>query len=402
MLRGRKILIGITGSIAAYKIASLVRLLVKDGAEVRTIMTSAAMDFITPLTLATLSGNPVLSDMYQKKTGAWESHVELGLWADIFVVAPASANTIAKMAHGLCDNLLTAVYLSARCPVVVAPAMDLDMYRHSTTTGNLEILRRHNVHIIEAAYGPLASGLTGEGRMEEPEAIFNHIVRFVSEGLPLKGKRALVTAGPTHEAIDPVRFIGNHSTGKMGYAIARVLAEQGAEVVLVSGPTALEIPHPAVKMLSVQSAQQMYEACAPRFETSDVVVLAAAVADFKPIEVADRKIKKTGSGMDLQLQRTVDIAGALAAVRKKDQVVVGFALETDNELENARKKLEDKNFDMIVLNSLRDAGAGFGHDTNRVTLMMRDGTHQQYDLKHKSAVAADIVEKIVGLADGLQ
>ncbi len=389
----KKILLGVSGSIAAYKAAHLTRLLVKEGAQVRVLMTEAAAAFISPLTLATLSKNEVLMDV--RTEAAWNNHVALGLWADVYVVAPATAHTLAKMAHGLCDNILTAVYLSARCPVWIAPAMDVDMWHHPATQANVERLKARGVRLIPVEYGELASGLVGEGRMAEPETIVRHLLASDDRSQPLAGKKALVTAGPTHEAIDPVRFIGNHSSGKMGIAIAEALARKGAEVTLVLGPTHLRPSHPRVRVIPVVSAQDMYEVCTEHFSQAHVAVLAAAVADYRPQRAAPVKIKKQGKQIDLPLVETVDIAAELGRIKRADQLFVGFALETDNEEANARAKLVKKNFDFIVLNSLRHEGAGFGCDTNRVTILRRDGSQTRFDLKPKSAVGEDIAQEIV-------
>ncbi len=389
----KKILLGVSGSIAAYKAAHLTRLLVKEGAEVRVLMTEAAAAFISPLTLATLSKNEVLMDV--RTEAAWNNHVALGLWADAYAVAPATAHTLAKMAHGLCDNILTAVYLSARCPVWIAPAMDVDMWHHPATQANVERLKARGVRLIPVEYGELASGLVGEGRMAEPETIVHHLLASDDRSQPLAGKKALVTAGPTHEAIDPVRFIGNHSSGKMGIAIAEALARKGAEVTLVLGPTHLRPSHPRVQVIPVVSAQDMYEVCTEHFSQAHVAVLAAAVADYRPQSAAPVKIKKQGKQIDLPLVETVDIAAELGRIKRADQLLVGFALETDNEEDNARAKLVKKNFDFIVLNSLRYEGAGFGCDTNRVTILRRDGSQTRFDLKPKSAVGEDIAQEIV-------
>jgi len=404
MLQGKKIILAVSGSIAAYKSALLVRLLVKQQAEVKVIMTEKAQTFITPLTLATLAKNPVLSDFVKDKTGTWNNHVDLGLWADAMIIAPATSNTLAKCAQGLCDNLLQATYLSARCPVFLAPAMDLDMYQHPATLHNIKLLESYGNQVIPSEYGELASGLVGQGRMAEPENIVKFLEDFFSkQSGALKGKKAVVTAGPTYEAIDPVRFIGNHSTGKMGYAIAESLANQGAEVTLVSGPSKLELEHPQVQITKVTSAQQMYEATQAVFEEASIVVLAAAVADFTPKEVADQKIKKKEGQeqMQIDLVRTVDIAQTLGKIKRGDQVITGFAMETENALANAQRKLERKNFDMIVLNSLNEKGAGFGHDTNKVTIIERgkDG-YQEWPLKSKKEVASGIVALIIGKLTG--
>jgi phosphopantothenoylcysteine decarboxylase / phosphopantothenate---cysteine ligase len=395
MLQGKKIVLGVTGSIAAYKAAVLTRLLVKAGAEVNVVMTDSAKTFITPLTLSTLSKNPVHSEFIKDESGQWNNHVELGLWADAMIIAPASANTLAKMATGRCDNLLMAVYLSARCPVFLAPAMDLDMLKHDATQDNLEKITSFGNRIIDPTYGELASGLTGTGRMAEPEEIVAELQSFFKNGNALKGKTVLVTAGPTYEAIDPVRFIGNHSSGKMGYALAESLANLGATVNLVSGPTALHTSHPNVIVKNVMSAEEMYEACMELFPASDIAVLAAAVADYKPTVKADQKIKKKDETLVIELTKTKDIAASLGKLKQQGQVIVGFALETEQEKENALKKLEAKNFDLIILNSLNDKGAGFGHDTNKITLIDRSQTVKSFELKSKKEVAHDIVSAIL-------
>jgi phosphopantothenoylcysteine decarboxylase / phosphopantothenate---cysteine ligase len=395
MLQGKKIVLGITGSIAAYKAAVLTRLLVKTGAEVKVVMTASSQEFITPLTLSTLSKNPVLSEFKKDETGQWNNHVELGLWADLLLIAPASANTIAKMANGICDNLLSAVYLSARCPVFLAPAMDLDMLAHTSTQDNLKKVLSFGNHLIDPAYGELASGLTGTGRMAEPEEIVATLESFFRNEQKLKGKKILVTAGPTHEAIDPVRFIGNHSSGKMGFAIAESLANAGADVNLISGPTSQHTAHPRVNVKKVMSAEDMYNACVALFPETDIAVLAAAVADYKPTVVADQKIKKKDEKLVIELTKTHDIAASLGKLKHNGQIIVGFALETEQEQANARKKLEAKNFDMIVLNSLNDSGAGFGHDTNKISIIDRQQNVKSFDLKNKKEVANDIVSAII-------
>lgn len=395
MLHGKKILLGITGSIAAYKSAVLARLLVKAGAEVKVIVTDAAKDFITPLTLSTLSRNPVLSAFVKDSSGQWNNHVELGLWADAFLIAPTSANTLSKMANGLCDNLLLAVYLSARCPVIVAPAMDLDMLRHPSTHSNLEKLKTFGNLIVDPVHGELASGLTGKGRMAEPEELLEFMISFFQQDQPLKGKTALVTAGPTFESIDPVRFIGNYSSGKMGYAIAEALAAKGAQVNLVSGPTDANTIHPGISVTSVTSAEEMYQASVDVFPKTDIAVLAAAVADYKPKSVAIQKMKKSGDALTLELVKTHDIAASLGKLKSDRQVIVGFALETEHEQTNALKKLETKNFDFIVLNSLNDEGAGFGHDTNKISIIDRSHQVREFPLKSKTEVARDIVAVII-------
>lgn len=396
-LSDKKIVLGVTGSIAAYKAAQLTRLLVRAGAQVRVVMTGAAKEFITPLTLSTLSKNPVLSDFVRDQTGTWNNHVELGLWADAFVIAPASANTLAKMAHGLCDNLLLASYLSARCPVFVAPAMDLDMLAHPTTRLNEQLLGNHGVQLIKSGHGELASGLVGDGRMAEPEEIITALENFMGgEAQPLAGKTALVTAGPTFEAIDPVRFIGNHASGKMGFALAEALAAQGAAVTLVTGPTHLHTNHPGIHVKPVVSAEAMYAACAETFPATDIAILAAAVADFRPKTMATQKIKKgPAEAMTLELVKTRDIAATLGQQKRPGQVLIGFALETENETAHAIKKLEAKNFDLIVLNSLNDQGAGFGYDTNQISLIGQDHTVKKFDLKTKKEAATDIVHAIL-------
>src|SRR6478609_2141313 len=395
MLGGKKIIIGVTGSIAAYKTAILTRLLVKAGAEVKVIMTSSAHDFITPLTLATLSKNPVLTEFSQNKNGVWNNHVELGLWADVFLIAPASANTIGKMANGLCDNLLLATYLSARCPVFLAPAMDLDMLQHPATKANLQKLVSFGNTVIDPAFGELASGLIGNGRMAEPEEIVSFLENHFNSTGHLKGKTAMVTAGPTYEAIDPVRFIGNHSTGKMGFAIAEELANQGAVVTLITGPTNQYTNHPGVTVTKVTSADEMYKASQTLFPKTDITVLAAAVADYKPTTIADQKIKKKDENLTLELTKTTDIAASLGKLKHNGQIIVGFALETEQEQSNALKKLESKNFDLIVLNSLNDNGAGFGHDTNKITIIDRKRKSTAFELKDKKKVAHDIVNAII-------
>lgn len=396
-MQGKKILLGITGSIAAYKSAALVRLLVKSGAEVRVVMSRSAHDFVTPLTLATLSRNPVLTEFTEGSTGEWNNHVELGLWADLFVIAPASANTLSKMAAGSCDNLLTAVYLSARCPVAVSPAMDLDMWQHAATQRNISQLSQDGVRFIAPRFGELASGLVGLGRMAEPEEIHQFIVDTISPTSALAGKKVLLTAGPTQEAIDPVRYVTNHSTGKMGYAVAEALARAGAQVHVVSGPTTLDVAHPMISVERVTSAEQMWQACEKHFAHVDLAVLSAAVADYKPLKAADQKIKKNESALVLTLTKTVDIAAELGKRKKPHQVIVGFALETENEEAHALEKMERKNFDLIVLNSLRDAGAGFGGDTNKIKMISRDKRVQSFELKSKKEVARDIVQAIVEL-----
>ncbi len=394
MLNGKKIILGVCGGIAAYKSAVLTRLLVKAGAEVKVIMTPSAHSFITPLTLSSLSKNPVLTSFEKENTGEWNNHVELGLWADAMIIAPVTANTLAKMANGICDNLLLATYLSARCSVWLAPAMDLDMLQHPATKSNIEKIRNFGNVLIDPTYGELASGLTGTGRMAEPEDIFNQVDFFFKGSQKLKGKTVLVTAGPTYEAIDPVRFIGNHSSGKMGFAIAEALANEGAAVNLITGPTDQQTHHPGITVKHVTSAEEMYNACTSVFNEIDITVLAAAVADYRPTVQATEKIKKNGS-LTLELTKTHDIAASLGKLKHKGQFVVGFALETQQEQENALKKLESKNFDLIVLNSLKDAGAGFGYDTNKITIIDREHKSTSFALKDKKSVARDIVQAII-------
>lgn len=390
---GKKILLGITGSIAAYKAAILVRALVKEGAEVKVVMTPLAKEFITPLTMATLSKNPILVDFFDPENGAWNSHVSLGEWADLYLIAPATANTMTKMARGVADNLLLTSYLSARCPVAIAPAMDLDMYAHPATQENIGILRDRGVAIIEPGSGELASGLSGKGRMAEPEEIVEQVRPLLEKkNSALKGKRIIVTAGGTVEPIDPVRYISNHSTGKMGYAIAAGLAARGASVTLISAPVSLAAPR-GVERVGVTSAQEMYDAFMERFGGSDGAVMCAAVADYTPVEASSSKIKKGDGEMVIRLKPTPDIAAEAGKV-KGDRLLVGFALETDNERANAVSKMERKNFDFIVLNSLRDEGAGFGGDTNRITIIDRDGTGEEYPLESKASAAEHIIDKM--------
>lgn len=396
MLGGKNILLGISGGIAAYKTTFLVRLLIKAGAQVKVVMTQSASSFVSPLTLSTLSKNPVLMDFVNEEDGSlsWNNHVELGLWADLMLIAPATANTLSKMANGTCDNLLMATYLSAKCPVYVAPAMDLDMYKHPSTKASLEKLESFGNRIVPAESGELASGLHGEGRMAEPENIVHYIESDLAKGLPLTGKRVLITAGPTHEAIDPVRFLGNKSTGTMGFELAKQAANLGAQVVLVSGPTYLNVDHAFIDLVRVTSSQEMYEACHKSYAEVDVAICAAAVADYRPATVAKEKIKKQEGKMSIELERTPDILKSLGEV-KKDQFLVGFALETENELENAKDKLKRKNLDGIVLNSLKDDGAGFGGSTNKITFIDKNLEIKTFDLKTKSEVASDIWEEII-------
>ncbi|MBC7566217.1 MAG: bifunctional phosphopantothenoylcysteine decarboxylase/phosphopantothenate--cysteine ligase CoaBC [Pedobacter sp.] len=396
MLKDKKIILGVCGSIAAYKSAILVRLLIKSGANVKVILTADAANFITPLTLATLSKNPVYTQYFDAETGVWSNHVELGLWADLMIIAPASANTLAKMAAGLCDNLLTAVYLSAKCPVFFAPAMDLDMWKHESTVHNMQQLHSYGNNLISPRSGELASGLYGEGRMTEPEEIIDHLVKFLRQSLPLFGKTALVTAGPTYEAIDPVRFIGNHSSGKMGFAIADELSVLGASVTLISGPTAAKTMQQANR-IDVVSAADMLEACTAEFGTADIVVMSAAVADYTPAVVEQQKIKKAEGDFTLVLKKTEDILATLAKLKKPGQILVGFALETNNEEEHAIRKLKKKNLDLIVLNSLNDKGAGFKSDTNKITIFNKALEKTIFDLKSKAEVAKDICAEILKL-----
>ena len=393
MLKGKKIVIGITGSIAAYKAAILVRLLVKQGAEVQVVMTPSSKEFITPLTLSTLSGRPVLCDFFNTGSGEWHSHVELGLWADAMIIAPATASTIGKMAGGIADNLLVTTYLSMKAPVFVAPAMDLDMFAHPSTQHNLQVLRSYGNHIIEPAAGELASHLCGKGRMEEPENIVQVLNDFFLTGSSLSGKHILITAGPTYEKIDPVRFIGNYSSGKMGFALAGECARRGADVTLVSGPVSLETPHPSIKRIDVESANDMYNATVDAFPSCDAAILCAAVADYRPATCAEKKIKRTGEGMTIELEANKDIAAALGKEKREGQCLVGFALETNDGEVNAREKLKKKNLDFIVLNSLADKGAGFAHDTNKVSIIS-DEAVTEYPLKSKTEVARDIVSHL--------
>lgn len=394
MLKNKNILIGVTASIAAYKSAFLVRLLVKAGANVKVIMTDASKEFITPLTLSTLSKNPVLIDFTKNQQGEWNNHVELGLWADAFVIAPASANTLAKMANGICDNLLLASYLSAKCPVFVAPAMDLDMYKHKSTTDNLKRLLSFGNKIINPGTGELASGLYGEGRMAEPEEIVAFLEKEFSKNLPFAKKKALVTAGPTFEAIDPVRFIGNHSTGKMGFAIAEELANQGAKVTLVCGPNSLKTINKNIVRIDVTSAEELYKASVKAFKTADISILSAAVADYKPAKVASQKIKKSEVTKSIELIPTKDTLAELGKLKTPKQLLVGFALETENETVNAKIKIKKKNLDMIVLNSLNDKGAGFKTDTNKITIIDKNNKITKFELKSKENVAKDILKTV--------
>ncbi len=397
MLKDKKILIAVTGSIAAYKIASLVRLLIKAKAKVQVIMTESASEFITPLTLATLSKNPVYTSFYKTENGEWNNHVELGLWADIMLVAPASANTIAKMSSGICDSLLMATYLSAKCPVAFAPAMDLDMYQHPSTKENIAKLIAYGHEMIAPGTGELASGLMGEGRMAEPEEIVSYLENKLNPINFYTNKNILVTAGPTYEAIDPVRFIGNASSGKMGYALAEAFAEKGANVTLISGPTNLKAVHSNIQTISVTAAAEMFSAVQSQFEKTQIFVMAAAVADYTPTIQSKEKIKKSSNEMNVELTKTIDILKYIGEHKSIDQISVGFALETENELSNAQSKLKSKNADLIILNSLKDEGAGFNGDQNKVTMLDKHGLVEEYELKPKNKVAADILQKITQL-----
>lgn len=400
-MKGKKIVLGITGSIAAYKACSLIRLFIKASAEVQVVITPAGKEFITPVTLSALTSKPVISEFFSGRDGSWHSHVDLGLWADAMVIAPCTASTLGKMANGVADNMLITTYLSMKAPVFIAPAMDLDMYRHPATQANLQTLRSYGNHIIEAASGELASHLIGKGRMEEPENIFYTLESFFRlqdatlNKKDLKGRRIMITAGPTYEKIDAVRFIGNFSTGKMGFALAEECATRGAKVELIAGPVGLKTKHPNIHRTDVTSAQQMYEVATTCFPTCDTAILCAAVADFTPSTITDRKIKREGSGgMHLDLQPTQDIARELGRMKQKGQKLIGFALETDHEIEHAQGKLQRKNLDFIVLNSLRNPGAGFAHDTNQITLLFADGTRKDFGLKSKTEVASDIVDHL--------
>ena len=401
-LSGKNILLGVTGGIAAYKAANLTRLLVKEGASVKVVMTPAAKQFVAPLTFATLSQNPVLTEFFNPENGEWHSHVKLGVWADAMIVAPATANTIAKMANGIADNLLTTSYLSMRGKVFVAPAMDLDMYAHPTTQRNIKALKAVGNIIIDAEAGELASGLNGKGRMAEPETIVKVLADYFAADKPLKGRTVLVTAGPTYEKIDPVRFIGNYSSGKMGFAIAEAAAEAGANVILVCGPVSRETNNPNITRIDVESAQQMFEACTQHFSNCDAAIMAAAVADYRPATVAGQKIKKSDAAMTITLESTPDIASSLGKMKRAGQVLVGFALETENGIANAHEKLKHKNLDFIVLNSANEEGAGFSCDTNRVTIIKNDGQQIDYEKKDKHAVARDIIAQLLPLLNNQQ
>ena len=395
MLENKKIVLGITGGIAAYKACNLSRLLIKKGAEVQVVMTPSAKEFITPLTLSTLTHKPVVSEFFDRRDGSWHSHVDIGLWADAMIIAPATASSIGKMANGIADNMLITTYLSMKAPVFVAPAMDLDMYAHPSTQQNIKQLVSYGNHIIEPGTGFLASKLEGKGRMEEPEKIVEVLEQYFAKQQKLKGKSILITAGPTYEKIDPVRFVGNYSSGKMGYTLAEACAKQGAEVTLVSGPVMLQTKHPAIRRIDVESAQEMYSAATTHFPQADIAILSAAVADFTPVTTADKKIKRKGDELVLNLRPTQDIAAALGAIKNENQLLVGFALETDNEVQNAQDKMKRKNFDFIVLNSLQDKGAGFRVDTNKITIIDRQQGTTAYETKSKQEVAEDIVEYIV-------
>jgi phosphopantothenoylcysteine decarboxylase / phosphopantothenate---cysteine ligase len=398
MLKGKKVLLGVTASIAAYKTAELVRLFKKAGASVKVIQTEASLHFVTPLTLATLSENPVLSQMVDTDSGEWNSHVDLGLWADFMLMAPLTANTMAKMITGECDNLLLATYLSAKCPVYFAPAMDLDMYKHPSTLYNIERLQSFGNILIPSGFGELASGLVGEGRMAEPSEIIEHIIADLSKDLPLSNKEVLITAGPTYEAIDPVRFIGNRSSGKMGIALALECANNGAKVNLVLGPSHIVVKHSNISVSKVESASEMFKMVNSYFKSSDIAIFAAAVADYTPSFVARNKIKKSDEKLTISLLKTTDILSEMALKKTAKQFVVGFALETENELENAKEKLKSKNLDMIVLNSLNNKGAGFEHNTNKITIIDKQNNIFDFELKDKSEVAKDIIAKIIELS----
>ncbi len=394
MLKGKHILLGITGSIAAYKAAVIIRILVKEGAEVKVIMTNLAKEFITPLTISTLSKNPILVEFFNPENGSWNSHVDLGKWADVFLIAPATANTIAKMAQGIADNLLLTTYLSARCPVFIAPAMDLDMLRHASTQKNMNTLNSCGNIIIEPTSGELASGLEGKGRMEEPEKIIEALRNYFSDNKKLDGKKILVTAGPTIEAIDPVRFISNHSSGKMGYAIVERLVDLGAQVVLISGPVQVQFQHHNVKLIKVTSALEMLKACISEFPYCDAAIMAAAVADYAPLHPSKQKIKRKGDNLTIELKPNPDIASELGKIKKANQVLAGFALETEDKINNASQKMLNKNFDFIVINSLSEPGAGFDTDTNKISIIDRSNKIQHFELKSKQEAAKDITDKL--------
>ena len=401
MLKGKHIILGITGGIAAYKSVSLLRLLVKAGAEVQVVITPAGKEFITPVTLSALSGKPVISEFFTANTGSWNSHVDLGIWADAMVIAPATASTIAKMANGVADNMLVTTYLSSKSPVLVAPAMDLDMFAHPSTKRNLDLLRSYGNHIIEPESGELASHLIGKGRMEEPEKIFAILDSFFEQGNSLAGKKVLVTAGPTYEKIDPVRFIGNYSSGKMGYAIAEEFSSRGAEVVLVSGPVSIRCQDSRVRVVDVESANEMYDASVEEFPACDIAVMCAAVADYAPVNAKTQKIKRENEAVPvIELKKNPDIAAELGRQKHPGQLLVGFALETNNELQNAKDKIKRKNLDLVVLNSLADKHAGFGVDTNKITIIERDGKEHAFGVKPKKEVAKDIVDFLINKING--
>lgn len=396
MLKGKHIILGITGGIAAYKSVYLLRLLIKAGAEVQVIITPSGKEFITPVTLSALSGKPVVSEFFSANTGEWHSHVDLGLWADAMVIAPATASSIAKMAHGVADNMLITTYLSAKAPVFIAPAMDLDMFAHPTTQNNIELLKSYGNHIIEPTSGELASHLVGKGRMAEPESIVEKLTAFFATGKDLQGKKMLITAGPTYEKIDPVRFIGNYSSGKMGYALAEEAARRGAQVTLVSGPVTIRAKHSAINVIAVESAKQMYDKCVNIFPDVDIAIMCAAVADYAPEKQSDVKIKREKDDIPvIKLVKNPDIAASLGKMKTEGQILVGFALETNNEETNAQDKMQRKNLDAIVLNSLNDSGAGFGTDTNKVTIFFADGNKKMYNMKSKAEVAKDIIDAII-------
>ena len=400
MLKGKKIILGITGSIAAYKAAYLTRALIKKGAEVQIVITPAGKEFITPVTLSALTGKPVVSEFFSANDGTWHSHVDLGLWADLLLIAPATASTIGKMANGIADNMLITTYLSAKAPVFIAPAMDLDMFAHPSTQHNLELLRSYGNHIIEPATGELASHLEGKGRMEEPDRIVERIEAFFASRQSLRGRKIVITAGPTYEKIDPVRFIGNYSSGKMGFSLARVCAERGADVVLIAGPVTLPTPHASIKRIDVESADEMYRAAMEAYPTADAAICCAAVADYAPAEYRSTKMKRNADDLTLVLRPNKDIAAELGKIKRAGQCLAGFALETDHEAENAVAKMQRKNFDFIVLNSLRDAGAGFRGDTNKVSIWYRDGRSADYPVKSKLEVASDIVDALTACLGG--
>ncbi len=396
MLKGKHIILGISGGIAAYKSVYLLRLLIKAGAEVQVVITPSGKEFITPVTLSALSGKPVISEFFAANTGEWHSHVDLGLWADAMIIAPATASTIAKMANGVADNMLITTYLSSKAPIFIAPAMDLDMFAHPSTKRNLELLHSYGNHIIEPTSGELASHLMGKGRMEEPEEIVKRLAVFFASSEDLKGKRMLITAGPTYEKIDPVRFIGNYSSGKMGYAIAEEADQRGADVTIVSGPVSITAKHPKITIINVESAKEMHDECINQFPTTDIAIMCAAVADYAPANPADVKIKREKDAIPvIELVKNPDIAAHLGEMKKEGQMLVGFALETNDECTNAQDKLKRKNLDMIVLNSLRDNGAGFRTDTNKITIFDADGSRKDYPLKNKAEVAKDIIDAII-------